>query len=76
MDRPSLYDDDIVTWAEEQGDTALLDSFADGASVAEWARSATATLITNGVVEGSESGLNPTGSLTRAEMAKMLASVV
>lgn len=59
-----------------EGDTALLDSFADGASVAEWARSATATLITNGVVEGSESGLNPTGSLTRAEMAKMLASVV
>lgn len=59
-----------------EGDTALLDSFTDGASVAEWARSATATLITNGVVEGSESGLNPTGSLTRAEMAKMLASVV
>lgn len=59
-----------------EGDTALLDSFADGASVAEWARSATATLITNGVVEGSESGLNPTSSLTRAEMAKMLASVV
>ena len=59
-----------------EGDTALLDSFADGASVAEWARSATATLITNGVVEGSESGLNPAGSLTRAEMAKMLASVV
>ena len=59
-----------------EGDTALLDSFADGASVAEWARSATATLIANGVVEGSESGLNPAGSLTRAEMAKMLASVV
>lgn len=59
-----------------EGDTALLDSFADGASVAEWAGSATATLITNGVVEGSESGLNPTGSLTRAEMAKMLASVL
>lgn len=67
---------DVLGGGFVEGDTALLDSFADGASVAEWARSATATLITNGVVEGSESGLNPTGSLTRAEMAKMLASVV
>lgn len=67
---------DVLGAGFVEGDTALLDSFADGASVAEWARSATATLITNGVVEGSESGLNPTGSLTRAEMAKMLASVV
>lgn len=67
---------DVLGAGFVEGDTALLDSFADGASVAEWARSATATLITNGVVEGSESGLNPAGSLTRAEMAKMLASVV
>ena len=67
---------DVLGAGFVEGDTALLDSFADGVSVAEWARSATATLITNGVVEGSESGLNPTGSLTRAEMAKMLASVV
>lgn len=67
---------DVLGAGFVEGDAALLDSFADGASVAEWARSATATLITNGVVEGSESGLNPAGSLTRAEMAKMLASVV
>ena len=59
-----------------EGDTAVLSGFADGGAVAEWARPAAATLVANGVVEGSGSGLNPTGSLTRAEMAKMLASVI
>lgn len=59
-----------------EGDTALLERFPDGASVADWARSAAATLVANGVVEGGDSGLNPSGSLTRAEMAKMLAAVV
>ena len=58
------------------GDTGVLDSFPDGGSVAGWAREAAAALIANGVVEGGDSGLNPTGSLTRAEMAKMLAAVV
>ena len=60
----------------EPGDTAVLDTFADGGAVADWAREAAATLIDMGVVEGSEAGLNPSGSLTRAEMAKMLDSVV
>ena len=59
-----------------EGDTALLERFPDGSAVADWARSAAATLIANGVVEGGDSGLNPGGSLTRAEMAKMLAAVI
>ncbi len=63
-----------VSFAE--GDTALLERFPDAASVADWARSAAATLVANGVVDGGDSGLNPSGSLTRAEMAKMLAAVV
>ena len=63
-----------VSWAE--GDITLLDSFSDGGSVADWARSAAATLIANGVVQGSGTGLNPTASLSRAEMAKMLDSVI
>lgn len=54
------------------GDTALLDNYADGQAVAGWARASAATLISLGVVEGSDSGLNPAGSLTRAEMAKLL----
>ena len=40
--------------------------------MASWARTPTATLISLGVVEGSDSGLAPASSLTRAQMAKML----
>lgn len=54
------------------GDTALLDSFPDGADVSDWARTPTATLISMGVVSGSGDGLHPFNSLTRAEMAKLL----
>lgn len=54
------------------GDESKLDSFPDAASVASWARTPTATLISLGVVEGSDSGLAPASSLTRAQMAKML----
>ena len=58
------------------GDTALIDSYADGSSVADWAREAAATLISMGIVQGDGSGLNPGGGLTRAQMAKMLASAI
>ena len=53
-------------------DSSLLDKFPDAASVADWAKVPTATLISLGVVDGSDSGLNPGASLTRAQMAKML----
>ena len=59
-----------------EGDISILNNFPDAASVAEWARSAAASLVSAGVVEGSDAGLNPTASLTRAEMAKMLDAVV
>lgn len=58
------------------GDAALIDSYADGSSVADWAREAAATLISMGIVQGDGSGLNPGGGLTRAQMAKMLASAI
>lgn len=66
---------DVLGISYSDGDVSVLDGFADGASVADWARQSTATLIAMGVVEGSGSGLNPSASLTRAEMAKLLASV-
>lgn len=53
-------------------DASQLDRFPDASSVASWAQTPTATLIALGVVEGSDSGLIPTSSLTRAQMAKML----
>ena len=59
-----------------EGDITLLNNFSDGSLVAGWAANATATLIANGIVQGSGSGLNPTASLSRAEMAKMLDAVI
>ena len=53
-------------------DASQLSRFPDASSVASWAQTPTATLIALGVVEGSDSGLIPTSSLTRAQMAKML----
>ena len=53
-------------------DASLLSRFPDAASVASWAQTPTATLISLGIVDGSDSGLAPAGSLTRAQMAKML----
>ena len=53
-------------------DASLLSRFPDAASVASWAQTPTAILISLGIVDGSDSGLVPAGSLTRAQMAKML----
>ena len=56
------------------GDASLVDAFPDAASVADWARTPAATLISLGIVQGSDTGLMPGSSLTRAQMAKMLQS--
>ena len=52
-------------------------SFTDGSSVAEYAQGPVAALVKAGVIQGDDSGrLNPTGSLTRAEMAVILHRVL
>ena len=58
------------------GDVTLLEGYSDGAAVADWAREAAATLISMGIVQGDGSGLSPAAGLTRAEMAKMLATAI
>ena len=50
-----------------------LSRFPDGASVADYARTAMAAMAQAGVIQGNEQGkLNPTGTLNRAEMAVIL----
>lgn len=51
---------------------SALDQFADKDAIADYAKAPAATLVAQGVVSGSGSGLNPKGSLTRAEMAALL----
>ena len=49
-----------------------LDSFSDAASVSTYAADAMQWAVANGIVNGSNGKLNPTGKVTRAEVAKML----
>lgn len=52
-----------------------LSGFSDAASVASWARSSIAAMVTRGVITGSNGKLNPTGTVTRGQVAKMLYSL-
>lgn len=53
-------------------DTDALDQFSDQAKVADWARPYLTAMVEKGVINGSNGQLNPTGNVTRAEVAKML----
>ncbi|MCL2409759.1 MAG: phosphodiester glycosidase family protein [Oscillospiraceae bacterium] len=55
---------------------ADLTEFTDAGSIAEFARTPTAMLVGLGVVGGSNGRLMPEASLTRAQMARVLASVL
>ena len=58
------------------GDVSLLDQFTDRDNVSDWAAQAAATLVNMGVVQGSSGYLDPSGQLTRAQMAKILCTTL
>lgn len=49
-----------------------LSAFSDAASVPAWARSHIASMVSRGVIAGSGGRLNPGGTVTRGQVAKML----
>ncbi len=53
-------------------DDDCLGSFADAALLSDYAFEPTAALVTMGIVDGSGNRLNPSGEITRAQMAKLL----
>ena len=55
-----------------EADLSILDQFADQAQIASYARAPMAVLVSLGIFNGTGSGLNPKGNLTRAEMAALL----
>ena len=55
---------------------SVLDQFADKDLIADYAKQHTATLVAQGVVAGKETGIDPQGSLTRAEMAVLLYKII
>lgn len=54
------------------GDPAILDQFSDRDQIADYAVVHTATLVSQGLVSGKGTGIDPKGNLTRAEMAAIL----
>ena len=53
-------------------DDDVLKQFSDHKNVADWARSALAAMVDEGIISGSNGKLNPTGNVKRCEVAKML----
>ena len=50
----------------------LSKKFTDGDIIADWAKDSLARMVSAGIISGSNGKLNPTGKVTRAEVAKML----
>lgn len=54
------------------GDQSVLNSYTDGAQVADWAKDSMASMVAAGYVKGSDNKLNPLSSITRAEFAQVM----
>jgi len=52
----------------DSANVSVLNQFGDNGQIAEWARVATASLVSAGIVTGVGGNINPLGNLTRAEM--------
>ena len=62
----------LYRFLTQDGDPAALDAFTDASDLADYARTAAATLIQLQIVSGSDGQLTPKASLTRAQMARIL----
>ncbi|MCC8048488.1 MAG: S-layer homology domain-containing protein, partial [Oscillospiraceae bacterium] len=52
-------------------DESAINAFADSASVSDWAVTAMAWAVENGVINGTDTGIEPLRNATRAEAAQM-----
>ncbi|MGE4549103.1 MAG: S-layer homology domain-containing protein [Intestinibacillus sp.] len=59
----------------EDGETTVLNRFADGSAVSSWARPQLSGLVSGGYVSGSEGRLRPQASITRAEFAQLVSNL-
>lgn len=58
-------------YISEAEDLSALDQFGDKDSVSEYAKSAMASMVKAGIIQGSDGNVNPLGFATRAEVAVM-----
>ncbi len=54
------------------GGSSSLTGFSDAAKIADWAKASLSAMVDRRIIGGSNGKLNPTGKVTRAEVAKML----
>ena len=83
MPEDSITRQDLITLAyraflakgyiEETEDYTVLDAFADKDNIADYAKTAMASMVKAGIIQGSDGNVNPLGNATRAEVAVMCA---
>lgn len=63
-------------YISEAGDLTSLDAFADKDNISDYAASAMASMVSAGIIQGSNGNVNPKGNATRAEVAVMCARLL
>ena len=86
MPENSIIRQDLITLAyraflakgyiTETDDFTSLDAFADKGDISDNAKTAMASMVKAGIIQGSNGNVNPKGSATRAEVAVMCARLV
>lgn len=86
MPENSITRQDLITLAyraflakgyiTETDDFTSLDAFADKGDISDYAKTAMASMVKAGIIQGSNGNVNPKGSATRAEVAVMCARLV
>ncbi len=83
MPENSITRQDLITLAyrafrakgyiEETGELTSLEAFTDMGDISEYAKTAMASMVSAGIIKGSNGNVNPKGNATRAEVAVMCA---
>lgn len=60
----------------ETDDLSVLDAFADKDDIADYAKTAMASMVKAGIIQGNDGNVNPKGNATRAEVAVMCARML
>jgi hypothetical protein len=59
-----------------EGNSSNLSGFTDSGKISPYATTAVATLVKAGIIQGSNSKINPLGNMTRAEMAVVIFRII
>lgn len=86
MPEDSITRQDLITLAyraflskgyiTETTDLTSLDAFGDKDSISDYAKTAMASMVKSGIIQGADGNVNPKGNATRAEVAVMCARLI